>query len=155
MIDHDPFALFDDLKDYPGKRPPVNRKAKETSGPPDEDPWDAKPAIYVFNGHSKEFFTIGHLSKALNRSPVTLRSWEKKGLLPRSPYRSPAPKTSFINGPPKGRRLWTRDQIEGLLQIAEEEGCIVDANRTAPSEQFTQRVAQLFKTLREQEQSHA
>jgi hypothetical protein len=35
MTDHDPFALFEDLKDYPGKRPPVNRKEKDVSGPPD------------------------------------------------------------------------------------------------------------------------
>ena len=148
-------AIIEELRDYPGKRPPVNRPNTTKASAPDPDPWDAKPAIYIHNGQSAEFFTIGHLAKALNRSPVTIRSWEKKGLLPKSLYRSPAPKVSTINGPPKGKRLWTRAQIEGLLQIATEENCIIDANQSTPTQQFTVRVAQLFKNLYEQDKRNA
>lgn len=151
QVTKDPFASFDDLKDFPGKRKPLNRV--DTSAVEDRvlDPWDEKPVIYVYKGQSREFFTIGHLSKALNRSPVTIRSWEKKGLLPSSPYRSPSPRVSHINGPPKGKRLYVRDQIEGILQIAKEENCIIDAAQSAPTERFAQRVAQLYKLIREQD----
>ena len=153
----DPYAVFEDLheplKDYPGKRTPVNRHLTQVSI--EDSAWDAKPAIYVYKGVSREFFKIGHLANALNRAPVTIRSWEKKGVLPISPYRTPAPRVSTVNGSPKGKRLWVRAQIEGILRIAREEGCIVNDDQSPPTPRFTARVQQLFQAIREQEESNA
>lgn len=151
----DPYAKFMELqeKDFPGRLPPVNRK----NGDPEKDDsvdvqWDAKPVVYNYGGHAREFFTIGHLATALGRSPVTIRSWENKGVLPKSPFRSPSPKTSAIQGgKPKGKRLWTRSQIEGLLSIAAEEGCIVDEKQSPPTTNFTLRATDLFLEIREKE----
>ena len=145
-----PFSTFDDLHDWPGKKRPVNRPEPEKKGPPDPLAWDIKPVVYVHGGVSREFFTIGHLADAFGRSPVTIRSWESKGVLPNSPYRSPRPRGEALPGKQsKGRRLWTRAQIEGMLRIAQEEGVILSGK--PPTKQFTQRVAALFRELLEQE----
>lgn len=147
---HDPFAAFDELT-YPGKREPANRPKPEVSAPPERH-WSDRPVIYIYDGQSREFFTISHLSEALNRASVTIRGWENKGLLPKTPFRSPAPRRSTLTtGAPKGKRLWTRAQIEGILRIAEETGCIVDEAQSPPNAQFTAQVTRLFVQLLEAE----
>ena len=140
------------VKDFPGKRAPVNRPSVSA---PEQDVyrWDANPKTILHNGVAKEFFTIGHLADALNRATVTIRSWEKKGVLPKSPFRSPPPRVSTVNGEPKGKRLWTRSQIEGIVQIATEEGCIVDEKQSPPTEKFTVKVQELFNRVLKEEQS--
>src|SRR5574341_103113 len=78
--------------------------------------WDAKPFVFLVNGVEQEFFSIGQLGKALgNRSAVTLRKWEREGILPRSPY---AKRGKDVRG---NRRMYTRAMVEGLVQIAKEE----------------------------------
>jgi hypothetical protein len=146
-----PFSTFDDLKDWPGKKRPVNRPEPSLAEESDAD-WDARPVVYIYNGVSREFFTIGHLADALGRSPVTIRSWESKGLLPKSPYRSPRPRGESLPGVAKGKRLWTRDQIEGIMRLAREEGVIL--NEKPPTKQFTLRVADLFRELLKKDQNH-
>jgi hypothetical protein len=150
----DPFAAFmpeKPLRDYPGKRKPMMRPADVAPDVHDEQRWDANPKVIIHRDKAKEFFTIGHLSLALNRATVTIRSWEKKGVLPKSPFRSPPPRVSTVNGDPKGKRLWTREQIEGILDIAEQEGCIVDARQSPPTKEFTARVQQLFNEILSEE----
>lgn len=151
----DPYKRFMELadKDYPGRLPPVNRKKEEEkSDEVAEVEWDSKPVVYNHGGKAREFFTIRHLAMALNRSPVTIRSWEKRGVLPKSPFRSPAPSGSPIQGnKPKGKRLWTREQIEGLLQIASKTGCIVDEKQSPPNAQFTSQASQLFTSILQKE----
>lgn len=149
-MSNDPWEAFDDLKDFPGNRTPVRRdNADDTEDTDDE--WAEKPVVYNFGGVAREFFTIRHLAAALSRSPVTIRSWENKGVLPKSPYRSPAPKKSSIQTKPKGKRLWTRAQIEGLLSVAKECGCIVDDNQSPPNSEFTEKASQLFVDLLEKD----
>jgi hypothetical protein len=139
---------FSDLN-WPGKRKPVNRDLTPVTDKTDQG-WDEKPTTYTVNGAPMEFFTISHLSAALGRSIVTIRSWEKRGLLPRTPYSSPKPKgDSLPNVVRKGRRLWTRDQILGILAIATEEGVIL--NGKPPTEKFALRVLELYKTLIQKE----
>lgn len=157
MGDEDLRALLDATKDdpllspYPGGREPVNRVKKDP--PPAPPDWDTKPTILILKGKEREFFTIGDLATALGRSVVTIRSWENKGVLPKTPYRSPTPKgpprQSIAGGgtPTKGRRLWTREQIEGILRICHECRVIIDPKRRPPSEEFTFKVAQLFVQL--------
>ena len=148
----DPFDKFmPQQKDFPGKRKPLNRP-DVTPVVQDEFRWDENPKIILHNGFAKEFFTIGHLASALNRATVTIRSWEKKGVLPKSPFRSAPPRVSTVNGEPKGKRLWTREQIEGIVQIAKEEACIVDERQSPPTEKFTRRVQELFTEILSQDQ---
>jgi len=146
MTSTDPLIdRFSDLN-WPGKRVPVNR----TDSPPERDTseWDEKPIRYVVKGVETEFFTISHLAGALNRSVVTIRSWENKGFMPRTPYSSPRPRGGSLPGTtPKGKRLWTRDQILGILQIATEEHVIL--NGKPPTKRFYERVVTLYKTLLE------
>jgi hypothetical protein len=147
-------GIFSDLtepgKDVPGKKPPMNRGANASHPVEDSPEWDADPIVYKHKGVDREFYTIGSLARALGRKEVTIRSWENKGVLPKSPYRSPKPKSPAVPGRTiKGKRLWTREQVEGILRIAAEEKVIL--NGKPPSEGFTKRVAALFQSLLEQE----
>ena len=137
-------SKFDDL-DYPGRRKPVNRVTPQEQNAPVSD-WSDKPLTYMVNGETQEFFTIGHLAKALGYSVQSIRAWENSRLLPRSRYRTPSPRKADQPGHlVKGRRLWTRQQIEGILRIAAEEGVIL--NKKPPTPRFAARVGELFTSL--------
>lgn len=143
MISDPLLKRFEDLN-YPGRRVPVNRSEPL----PIEEPqgWDSDPVVYKFKGADREFFTISHFAAALGKAPVTIRSWENKGLMPRTPYRSPRPKGDSLPGKTaKGKRLWTREQIEGTLRIASEEAVIL--NGKTPTKRFAQRVAELYISI--------
>lgn len=147
MTEHDP--LMDRFADLvPGRRPPVNRTAPVTA--PEPSGWDEKPVRYMFQGQGREFFTISHLAAALGKSAVTIRSWENKGVMPVTPYRSPRPRGNTLPGKQvKGKRLWTREQINGILEIARSEGVIL--NGKPPTERFAQRVLNLYQQLLEKD----
>jgi hypothetical protein len=133
---------FSDL-DYPGRRPPKNRG---TAPPPPPVEWDAKPLYYNVEGKKQEFFIIGHLAKALGYSVQSIRAWEDKGLLPRSPYRSPRTAAPVAGGrSDKGKRLWTREQIEGILALANKHKVIL--NKKPPTREFARDVAVFFNSL--------
>lgn len=107
-------SSFADLDDYyPGSK----RKRREAPPESTQDlSWDEKPLIKFMDGKEVEFFLLGSLAKALGKSPVTIRLWERKAYIPRSPYRLP----SHINKKGKeipGKRVFTRE----LIQIAVEE----------------------------------
>lgn len=134
---------FSDL-DYPGRRKPINRASKKEKH--EDTGWADKPLVYKVGGEDHQFFTIGHLAKALGYSVQSIRAWENSMLLPKSRYRTPSPK--MANQPEhlrKGRRLWTRGQIEGILRIASEEGVIL--NKKPPTPAFARRVQALFNEI--------
>jgi hypothetical protein len=108
--------------------------------------WDAKPRKYVVAGVSTEFFTVGNLASALGRQAVTIRKWEREGVIPKSTYQSPG-----RDDDPRGRRrLYTREQVEGIVKIAAEEGVLVSHQKPLSRTQFSSRVIDLFKRLAEQ-----
>jgi hypothetical protein len=122
------------------------RQIKRTRQPQELPSWDANPVYYIVSGQRQEFFTIRHLAAALNYSQQSIRAWENSGLLARSPYRSPKPRTPTIGGRnTKGKRLWTRAQIEAILRIAKEEGVIL--NKQPPTKAFARKVAAAFKDV--------
>jgi hypothetical protein len=135
-----------EAKNYPGKRKPALRQPKRKTV--EEAPgWDADPVYYVVKGEKREFFTLRHLAAALDYSQQSIRAWENSNLLPRSGLRSPRPRTPTIGGKnTKGKRLWTRAQIEGILRIAEEEGVIV--NKVPPTRAFARKVSAFFKSTK-------
>ncbi|WP_274916924.1 MerR family transcriptional regulator [Streptomyces sp. WZ-12] len=105
--------------------------------------WDARPRVLRVGRQYHEFFSIGPLSQALNRSPVTIRKWERNGTIP-----SP---TFVIKGQTErgNRRLYTREQVEGMIRIAEEEGILHHAGEAIhiSDTRFSERVIALFKSL--------
>jgi hypothetical protein len=135
---------FDDL-DYPGRRKPVNRGIAVPKSP-EPTPWDHKPVFYLVNGERQEFFVISHVAKALGYSVQSIRAWEDKGVMPRTPYRSPRTRGMIAGGRSnKGRRLWTREQIEGLLRLAEKHRVIL--NKKPPTMDFARELAAFYASL--------
>ena len=107
---------FANLEDLPGstkkKRrdedPKVSRrKAGETNG------WDETPIIKTLGGKETEVFTISALAHALEKSLVTIRLWERKGYIPKAPYRLRAKTLKGMKT--GGNRVYTRLLIEATL----------------------------------------
>ena len=69
---------------------------------------------YYRDGRSIELFTISHLADALERSPETIRRWERAGILPRPRYRR---RSTSHRGE---RRLYSAGQIRRINYAAEE-----------------------------------
>ena len=80
---------FADLEYIPGSKrkrrdedPKVSRRKNgESNG------WDANPIIKTLGGKETEVFTISALAQALEKTIVTVRLWERKGYIPKAPYR--------------------------------------------------------------------
>ena len=101
------------------------------------------PRPYTVNGTSLDLYAIGDLARMLGREPVTIRKWERLGILPKTPYTIAYP--NLLGA----RRLYTADMILGIVRIAREERVLVmysgDFRRTA----FTARCKALFTELLE------
>ncbi|MCC3766026.1 MerR family transcriptional regulator [Streptomyces sp. UNOC14_S4] len=110
---------------------------------PAEPVWDAQPRLLRVGTEWREFFTIGQLANALNRSPVTIRKWETSGIIPIP--------TFVIRGKTErgNRRLYTREQVEGMLRIADEEGILHHEGEGIhiSDTRFSERVIELFRDL--------
>lgn len=149
----DLLAGFDSLQDeyYPGskqkrresKKMRHERVVEERREVRALEGWDAHPIETYPNGVKTDMFRIGALAKALGRDSVTIRSWIRKGWLPRNMYQTPAVYGSRGNA---GRRLFTRAQIEGIIQIAKEEGVLGDHPVRLQTTNFTQRVFAAWRT---------
>jgi hypothetical protein len=92
----------------------------------EEDPadtWDMKPTIRrTASGEMKEFFTIKYLAQAWdNRTIQSIRKLERQGVLPRAKYRTTAGQ--------RRDRLYSREQIETLLEIAKDCGVYYTTTR--------------------------
>lgn len=113
----DPLSYFEGLPDFPGKRPPKNRP---DSPPPIDfdDPFDG--VVFkeiVIDGIKKRFYTTGSVAQVLNRSPQTVRIWERKGWIPAPTYRTKKPSGGKLRNPnSKGYRLYSHEQVEVLIQ---------------------------------------
>ena len=115
---------FADLEYIPGSKkkrreadPKVSRrKAGETNG------WDANPIIKRLGGEDTEVFTIGALALALEKQIVTIRLWERKGYIPRAPYRL---RSKTLGGKKTGgNRVYTRALIEATVDEFVKRGLI-------------------------------
>lgn len=128
---------------YPGSKRKIDHSEDADDPKVITDGWDAKPRMYKRNGVDTEFFTVGHLAVAMNRKPLTIRQWERKGIIPKSTYQR-----AGRGGSQHGRRrLYTRAQIEGMIKIAAEEGLLTNDRREIASTNFKARVLALFKHL--------
>ena len=138
-------SRFDNIFDaefYPGSK---QRRAAVNRAEPEPSPFDGvTPKTFTVDGTVMEFFTIGQLAAALDRKPVTLRKWESAGILPAATFQAPNPKHDHR----ARRRLYSRAQAEGIVQIAREEGLIDDEPKRVGSTRFSERVHAHFDVLR-------
>lgn len=102
-------------------------------------------------GHAKKIydkdatvFTAGELAATLNRSAVTIRKWEREGIIPTSGH-----DTEGANGDPRGRRrYYTLAQVRAIIEIAKEEGVFIPGPRVRINDTFfTQKVKSKFRKL--------
>jgi hypothetical protein len=124
---------------YPGSRRLI------LSAEPQESRLDQMGKMYPIPGGSeKQLFSITELASLLNRKPVTIRKWETDEVIPKATYVRPG-----RNKDPRGRRrLYSRDQVEGILRIAGEEGLLDPTTKKSIAKtQFTSKVFRLFREL--------
>lgn len=143
---------FDALRDaefYPGSAKQIvrhpNRAAEKAAKPAVRKRnllEGLKPRRYTINGVEMEFFTVGDLGRALGgRKAVTMRKWEIEGILPPTVFRAPS-----LDDRAK-HRLYTREQVEGIVRIAEEEGVLTAYKNRIKDTNFSARVHALFEHL--------
>lgn len=125
--------LFRGLGDYyPGskrKRRSIEPAKKKKI---DKENWEEKPQVKALpNGKTVELYPAGALSLALGRPLVTIRLWERKGYIPRAPYRL---KSVIVDGKKKpGWRMYSRAIIESTIKSFQSRGLLeaprIDWNR--------------------------
>ncbi|NDB82230.1 MAG: hypothetical protein EB127_05745, partial [Alphaproteobacteria bacterium] len=72
------------------------------------------PIIKTLGGVETEVFTIGALALALEKTIVTIRLWERKGYIPRAPYRLRS--KTLAGKKTGGNRVYTRALIESAIE---------------------------------------
>ena len=115
---------FEGLDYVPGSKrkrrepdPKVSRrKVGESNG------WDENPIVKTLGGQEVEVFTIGALAHALEKSIVSVRLWERKGYIPRAPYRLRA--KTLKGQKTGGNRVYTRALIESTIEEFSKRGLL-------------------------------
>ena len=137
MTNQDPldriFAELDEF--YPGskkKRRPLNPEAKKPRVKKEEGSWDSESQVKKLpNGSVVELFSAGAFALALGRPLVTIRLWERKGYIPRAPYRLKSIVVDGVKRP--GWRMYSRDIVEATIKAFEARGLMeaprIDWNR--------------------------
>jgi hypothetical protein len=101
----------------------ANRRKAKALG--ESNGWDKDPIIKLIKGVETELFTIGALALALEKTVVTIRSWEKKGYIPSAPYRL---RSKSLNGKKvNGNRVYTRVLIEIAIEEFNRRGLLGSA----------------------------
>jgi hypothetical protein len=113
--DDEILKAFADLEYLPGskkKRKEPDPKVSQRKNV-EEGAWDANPIIKTLGGKETEVFTISALALALEKTIVTVRLWERKGYIPRAPYRL---RSKTLGGKKTGgNRVYTRALIEATV----------------------------------------
>ena len=131
---------------YPGsrhRRPAVAAPAEQ----PAEPSWDARPIKRTVKGVNYELFPVGALAAAVGRSAVTMRLWERNGVIPKAKFR-----LQNKNGI-GGRRYYTRAQIEATVRVARDCQMLGEQRRIHP--EFTDRVVAAWRDLEKGERASA
>ena len=141
-------AAFADLEYIPGSKkkrrdldPKVSRrKSGESNG------WDANPVIKTLGGVETEVFTLGALALALEKTIVTIRLWERKGYIPRAPYRL---RSKTLKGEKTGgNRVYTRALIESAIEEFHRRGLLGSARvEWSQHEDLTEALVKRWKDI--------
>ena len=111
--------IFGSLDDYypnsKRKRRAPDPKAKPRKSKITENSWDSEAQVKKLpNGNVIELFSAGAMALALGRPLVTLRLWERKGYIPRAPYRL---KSMMVKGVKKpGWRMYSKSIVEVTIE---------------------------------------
>ena len=118
--------FFEDLDEYyPGSK--RKRRALDPDVKPKKpvnlDSWDANPQVKTLpNGNTVELYSVGSLCQALGRPIVTVRLWERKGYIPRAPYRLKSMLVDGVKAP--GWRMYSKPMIESAIKSFQDRGLI-------------------------------
>ena len=121
---------FEGLDRAPGSKqkrrePTELAKKRKSKALGESNGWDKDPIIKLVKGVETELFTIGALAQALEKTVVTIRSWEKKGYIPAAPYRL---RSKSLNGKKvNGNRVYTRVLIEIAIEEFNRRGLLGSA----------------------------
>lgn len=128
----------------------VSNWRKPKTPPSETVRWDRNPVVGKRDGELFEFFTIGALAEALGRKTVTIRSWEVKKIFPKAEHREKPPPTAKLpDKVSKGRRLYTRQQIEAAVAAAKASGVYDPSNAASANwAEFTRLVRTAWAVLR-------
>jgi hypothetical protein len=143
-------TFLSDLDDYyPNSK--RKRRVKEDKVNKKDSDWTINPIKKTLpNGRDMEFYTIGALAVALGRPLVTIRYWMKEGYLPAPSYRL-GDKTDATGKEIKGRRLYSRAQIDVAVKLFEKAGALGITRLKWPNEQLTDAVAEAWSNIRAEE----
>ena len=86
------------------------------------------------NGEQVKMYYIGTLAKRLNRTTVSIRIWEDKGIIPETWFRD-----KF------GKRLYTSEQIEAIVHSAEVND--IKCGRSLTRSNFSEDCHKAFESL--------
>ncbi len=92
-----------------------------------------KPKVVTVNGQKLELHYINSLAYALGRSTQTIRKWEIAGVIPNTCFKDKV-----------GRRMYTQDQIDIVVEIAEK--CQIKQGLSIANTSFS---AKVHKALEE------
>ena len=125
--DDEILEAFADLEYLPGskrkRKEPDPKVSRRKSG--ENNGWDSNPVIKTLGGKETEVFTISALAQALEKTIVTVRLWERKGYIPRAPYRL---RSKTVKGQKTGgNRVYTRALIESAVDEFSRRGLLGSA----------------------------
>ena len=126
---------------YPGSRERRDSPPAPAPVAADEDVLGDGIWLEDRRGIKVEYFYVGQVARAINRTSVTLRSWEAKGIIPKSGY------VSRHKDPRGKRRLYSRAQAEAIIRLAKIHG-VIDPGDRKPLTAFKRDVWAAFAELK-------
>lgn len=90
----------------------------------------------TINGKDYDAFPIGELARRMNRSPQTIRKWEREGIIPEA-LRDPT-----------GRRVYLESHIAAIVRAANE--CKIEPGQSIAASGFPAQVRESFAHIMKQ-----
>jgi hypothetical protein len=105
--------------------------------------WDDERFRHLieYRGYAVEVFTRRAVAMALNRAVVTIRRWEEHGVLCHPRLQAAAKVEN------KAWWWYTRDQIEDLVRLADQEGLLYPRNGLRPTRRFAEEAHKILNRL--------
>lgn len=130
------------MQTYPGSTTPIGtvQPTEQSMDPRDILEGLRKRTVRV-GSSEMDMYAIGELASALGRKSGTLRKWEELGILPQATY---VMHPSTEQG---RRRMYSADQVVGIVRIASEEGILYSPRNAIKDTAFVSRVRGLFNEL--------
>ena len=98
-----------------------------------DPPWVTE---WLLAANGERFVGVSSAALAWNRSIETIKKWEYKGLLPRTPFEW------------RGRRAYTVEQVEGTAKILDDHGALTwPIRHQTDTDSITRRIVTLHREL--------